>query len=94
MQTAKLKTFAQYARRALRKIVDDKIKFVSDPQSPARRDHPKAVTELEDRIKAHGKEAVIEKAAYIWFNRFCALRFMDMNRYNRVGVLSPLEGQS
>ncbi|MDM8539925.1 BREX-1 system adenine-specific DNA-methyltransferase PglX [Desulfococcaceae bacterium HSG9] len=94
MQTAKLKTFAQYARRALRKIVDDKIKFVSDPQSPARRDHPKAVTELEDRIKADGKEAVIEKAAYIWFNRFCALRFMDMNRYNRVGVLSPLEGQS
>ncbi|MDM8540242.1 BREX-1 system adenine-specific DNA-methyltransferase PglX, partial [Desulfococcaceae bacterium HSG9] len=94
MQTAKLKTFAQYARRALRKIVDDKIKFVSDPQSPARRDHPKAVTELEDRIKAHGKEAVIEKAAYIWFNRFCALRFMDMNRYNRVGVLSPLEKQS
>ncbi|WP_299376394.1 BREX-1 system adenine-specific DNA-methyltransferase PglX, partial [uncultured Kiloniella sp.] len=27
------------------------------------------------------------------FNRFCALRFMDVNGYNRVGVVSPTEGQ-
>jgi len=93
METAKLKNFAQYARRALREIAANKIKFVSAPESPARREQPKAVTELEEQIKTNGKEAVIEKAAYIWFNRFCALRFMDVNRYNRVGVLSPLEGQ-
>ena len=31
--------------------------------------------------------------AYTWFNRFCALRFMDMNRYTRVRVVSPLKGQ-
>ena len=31
--------------------------------------------------------------AYIWFNRFCALRFMDVNRYTRIGVVSPAEGQ-
>jgi hypothetical protein len=31
--------------------------------------------------------------AYIWFNRFCALRFMDVNRYTRIGMVSPAEGQ-
>jgi len=30
--------------------------------------------------------------AYIWFNRFCALRFMDVNRYTRIGTVSPAEG--
>lgn len=34
-----------------------------------------------------------ERVAYIWFNRFCALRFMDVNRYTRIGVVSPSEGQ-
>ncbi len=33
-----------------------------------------------------------DKVAYIWFNRFCALRFMDVNRYTRIGVVSPAEG--
>jgi hypothetical protein len=35
----------------------------------------------------------VERVAYIWFNRFCALRFMDVNRYTRIGVVSPAEGQ-
>lgn len=34
-----------------------------------------------------------ERVAYTWFNRFCALRFMDVNRYTRIGVVSPAEGQ-
>jgi type II restriction/modification system DNA methylase subunit YeeA len=37
------------------------------------------------------KDQVIERVAYIWFNRFCALRFMDVNRYNRVGIVSPAD---
>jgi len=32
------------------------------------------------------------KVAYTWFNRFCALRFMDVNHYTRIGVVSPVEG--
>jgi hypothetical protein len=35
---------------------------------------------------------VVEKVAYTWFNRFCALRFMDVNRYTALGVVSPAEG--
>jgi len=37
---------------------------------------------------------VVERVAYIWFNRFCALRFMDVNRYGKIGVVSPAEGFS
>ena len=49
---------------------------------------------LEGLIKEIGKEQVIEKVAYTWFNRFCALRFMDVNRYSKIGVVSPAEGQT
>ena len=30
--------------------------------------------------------------AYTWFNRFCALRYMDVNHYTRIGIVSPQEG--
>ncbi len=33
------------------------------------------------RIKQIGYDQVIEETAYTWFNRFCALRFMEVNGY-------------
>jgi len=93
METSKLRKFAQFARHTLRDQVEGRLKLVLSVASIERRESPDAVTELEKQIKAHGKEQVIEQVAYIWFNRFCALRFMDVNRYNRIGVLSPQPGQ-
>ena len=93
METAKLKKFAQFARRSLIDQVSTKLKVVLAVDSAARRKSAEAVKKLEEQIKANDKEQVIEKVAYIWFNRFCALRFMDMNRYTRIGVVSPAEGQ-
>jgi len=93
METTKLKQFAQYARRSLIEQVSNKLQLVLAEDSAARRESAEAVKKLEDEIKAHDKEQVIEKVAYIWFNRFCALRFMDVNRYTRIGVVSPAEGQ-
>ena len=46
---------------------------------------------LVDRINAKGFEAVVEEVAYTWFNRICAIRFMEVNDYMypvRVRVLS------
>ena len=46
---------------------------------------------LVEQIKARGFEAVIEEVAYTWFNRICAIRFMEVNDYMypaRVRVLS------
>lgn len=46
---------------------------------------------LVDQINARGFEAVVEEVAYTWFNRICAIRFMEVNDYMypvRVRVLS------
>lgn len=45
---------------------------------------------LVSQIEARGFEAVVEEVAYTWFNRICAIRFMEVNDYlpNRVRVLS------
>jgi type II restriction/modification system DNA methylase subunit YeeA len=91
METAKLKKFAQFARRSLLEQVSAKLKLVLADNSAARRERAETVKKLEEAIKGHGKEQVIERVAYIWFNRFCALRFMDVNRYNRVNIVSPAD---
>lgn len=36
---------------------------------------------LIKRVAAYGYEQTMEEAAYIWFNRFAALRFMEVNGY-------------
>ena len=91
METLKLKRFAQYARRSLIEQVGAKLKLVLTAESSARREHSPAVKKLEEAIQHSDKKQVIERVAYIWFNRFCALRFMDVNRYNRVNVVSPAD---
>src|SRR5690606_3611287 len=93
MDSSKLKKFAQYARRILLDQVGGKLDVVLAPQSAARRERAQVMVELEKLISSSGRDHVIERVAYIWFNRFCALRFMDVNRYTRVGVVSPADGQ-
>jgi hypothetical protein len=48
---------------------------------------------LIQNIKHKGFEQVIEEVAYTWFNRFIALRFMEVNNYLPTGVrvLSSIE---
>jgi hypothetical protein len=36
---------------------------------------------LEDRITRHGFEPTMEAIAYTWFNRFAAIRFMELHGY-------------
>lgn len=98
MDTSKLKKFAQFARRNLIEQVQSKLKLVLADESAARRESPKAVKDLEQKLnqqsdKKLAEEQLIEQVAYTWFNRFCALRFMDVNQYNRIMVLSPISGQ-
>lgn len=93
METAKLKKFAQFARRSLIDQVSAKLKRVLAENSSARRESAEAIKKLDEAIEGLGQEQVIERVAYIWFNRFCALRFMDVNRYTRIAVVSPAEGQ-
>ena len=92
MDTNALKKFAQAARNLLIDQVTAKLDLVLDDAAPARREHPKAVKDLENALSKDGKQQVIEQVAYTWFNRFTALRFMDANGYTQVRVVSPAEG--
>ncbi|HPH97289.1 MAG TPA: BREX-1 system adenine-specific DNA-methyltransferase PglX [Anaerolineaceae bacterium] len=87
-----LKKFAQAARRQLREQVAGRLEQVLKTDSAELRQKEAAVNELRKQIARTSKKAVVDRVAYTWFNRFCALRFMDANRYNRVGIVSPAEG--
>jgi type II restriction/modification system DNA methylase subunit YeeA len=41
---------------------------------------------LIDKIREKGLEQVIEEVAYTWFNRFIAIRFMEVNEYLPIGI--------
>lgn len=93
METSKLKTFANLARNSLIAQVAAKLPLVLHKDSAARRENSAAVAALERDIALHSEQNLIERVAYILFNRFCALRFMDVNGYTEIGILSSLEGQ-
>ena len=94
MDTNALKKFAQGARNLLIDQVTSRLDMILTEGSPARREHPQAMKDLDGAIARDGKRQVIETVAYTWFNRFTALRFMDANSYTQVGVVSPAEGQT
>ncbi|MGD9866205.1 MAG: hypothetical protein AB7S99_23645 [Pseudodonghicola sp.] len=94
MDTGALKKFAQEARRTLRDQVSGKLVQVLAENSSARREAPKAVQQLESEIARTSRDQVIERVAYIWFNRITALRFMDANGYTAVRVVTPADGQT
>ena len=48
---------------------------------------------LIEMVFAKGYQQVMEEVAYTWFNRFCALRYMDVNKYTKINVVSPITGQ-
>jgi type II restriction/modification system DNA methylase subunit YeeA len=96
MNTNALKKFAQETRRKLMQQVAAKLEFVTTNDTPELREKAEQVKKLKEALQKHGKGQLIDKVAYTWFNRFMALRFMDANDYQPLGVriLSPLTGQT
>ena len=94
MKTSTLKTFAQEARVKLIAQVGARLELVLGSDSAILREKAEAVAELKKAIKASSKDQVIDKVAYTWFNRLVALRFMDANDYQPIGVrvLTPKAG--
>lgn len=91
MDTNALKKFAQAARNLLIDQVTARLGMVLAEGAAARREHPKAIARLEAATKSN-RAQVIEQAAYTWFNRFTALRFMDVTGLTNPRVVSPAEG--
>ena len=94
MNTNQLKKFAQEARRKLIDQVSAKLNYVLTSDSAELREKRTAVQKLKEALKEISEDQLIDKVAYTWFNRFVALRFMDVNDYQPIGVqvLSTLDG--
>jgi len=94
MNTNQLKKFAQEARRKLIDQVSAKLNYVLTSDSAELREKGNTVQKLKEALKEISEDQLIDKVAYTWFNRFVALRFMDVNDYQPIGVqvLSTLDG--
>lgn len=94
MNTNQLKRFAQEARIKLLKQVEAKLSFVLTSDTPELREKTEQVKQLKDELHRTGKAQLIEKVAYTWFNRLMALRFMDANDYQPLGIriITPKDG--
>ncbi len=94
MDTTALKKFAQEARRELLEVVSTKVDYYLNTDNVEIRAKEQQVNELKEEVQKLGKDQLVEKVAYTWFNRFCAIRFMDVNAYTPVGILTPAEGHT
>ena len=82
---ARLELISRVSQRALKYGISDKE--VGNPNDDSVGGHLLSSTEKKQRaaliaqIKEKGYEQVMEEVAYTWFNRFSALRFMEVNGY-------------
>ncbi|MEI2834984.1 MAG: hypothetical protein V9G25_09450 [Acidimicrobiia bacterium] len=98
MDSSGLKNFAASWRSSLIGGVSARVGVVLAAGSVERVEFPGVVAGLESAISEAGggevgRRLVAERVAYLWFNRIVALRFMDVNGFTSVGVVSPAKGQ-
>ena len=94
MNTNRLKRFAQEARQKLMQQVAAKLDYVLSADTAELREKGEQLKSLKDELSRSSKAQLVEKVAYTWFNRFIALRFMDVNGYQPldIKVVSPKDG--
>lgn len=95
MNRTKIESFAKSARNMLQDQIRSRIEQIqSGSYSIAAIERPEAVRHLNNAVMDHGLKNVVEEYAYTWFNRLCAIRFMDVHKYNSTLVLTPVEGRT
>lgn len=94
MDSNRIKKLATGVRTSLISEVSARLDRVLADGSPERLDTPNEVKGIEAAIKELGRDKVVEANAYTWFNRLCALRFMDANGYTPVGIVTPKTGST
>lgn len=94
MNTYHLKKFAQEARRKLLQQVGTKLEYVLTTDSAELREKGEQLKRLREELARTTKDQLIDKVAYTWFNRMVALRYLDVNDYQPLGirVITPKEG--
>ncbi|MFB2814145.1 BREX-1 system adenine-specific DNA-methyltransferase PglX [Shewanella xiamenensis] len=74
--TARAAEFGLTAKGISAPVLSGDVLQVAGYTHPARVSAP--LKRLTQRIESEGLAAVIEQMAYTWFNRFCAIRFMEL----------------
>ncbi|MCF6207395.1 MAG: BREX-1 system adenine-specific DNA-methyltransferase PglX [Sulfurovum sp.] len=101
MNKTKLKSFAPQARNRLREQIAAQalrygIDFIGEEiveiDSVEVRAKAPQIAQLKARIHATSFDETLEEIAYTWFNRFIALRFMEVNGYLKTRPLSSSGG--
>ena len=97
VNTAALKTFAPAMRRELLEAVGRKLDLLLHSQTPdTLSTYARQIAELREQ-EAENREQLLERVAYTWFNRLCALRYLDAKGWHPFGckVLMPAaEGET
>jgi type II restriction/modification system DNA methylase subunit YeeA len=91
VNTAALKTFAPAMRRQLLEAVGRKLDLLLISQTPdTLSTYANQIAELRDQ-EANNRGQLLERVAYTWFNRLCALRYLDARGWHPFGckVLMP-----
>ena len=77
MNHTPLKKFAAKARVDLIEQVGARLRYVLNSDSVELREKSSQVKQLREALKLESETALVERVAYLWFNRLAALRFMD-----------------
>jgi hypothetical protein len=97
VNTPALKTFAPAMRRQLLEAMGRKLDLLLNSQTPdTLSTYAKQIAELREQ-EADNREQLLERVAYTWFNRLCALRYLDARGWHPFGckVLMPAgEGET
>jgi type II restriction/modification system DNA methylase subunit YeeA len=96
MNHSALKKFAAKARVDLIEQVGARLQYVLNSDSVELREKASQVKQLREALKQESETALVERVAYLWFNRLAALRFMDAEGRHPFGcrVVTATEGNT
>lgn len=94
MDLNSLKKFAQEMRRELIAQMKARIEYVLSHDDEYLRAHSAEKKKIAELDKSKGRQELVEEAAYLWFNRLAAFRYMDSRGYTSPRVISPRIGES
>ncbi|MDO4499162.1 MAG: BREX-1 system adenine-specific DNA-methyltransferase PglX [Coriobacteriaceae bacterium] len=94
MESSAIKDLVTGVRQSLRAEVSGRLDAVLSPGSRESLERPEAVRGIARDVESSGRDKVVDRAAYTWFNRLCALRFMDANGYTTTPVVTPRPGST
>jgi len=89
-QRQSIKKFARICRQQ----IEQRLHFLGNAIDKDKLPGAKNVDDLGERVESSGFDAVVEQETRVWFNRLCAIRFMEVNGYlvHRLRVFSHPDG--